>query len=77
MITAILAITLVSLAINFICFVLLRWNQLYYWDSLTARQNHVTNELMEIGITVRAIHEKIEDSTVSKTELRFMKNKKS
>tara|TARA_B100000900_G_scaffold236466_1_gene200767 strand:- start:6727 stop:6960 length:234 start_codon:yes stop_codon:yes gene_type:complete len=70
MITAILIITLVSLAINVICFVLLKWNQLYYWDSLTTRQNHVSNELIEIGMTVRAIDEKIEDSTVYKTRIK-------
>jgi len=67
MITAILIITLVSLAINVICLCVVRWNQLYYWDALTMRQNQVTNELMEIGMTVRDIrisrdiHEKIEE----------------
>lgn len=60
MIIAILIITLVSLTINFICYALLKWNQLYYWDSLTKRQNQVTNDLMEIGMTVRDIDRKID-----------------
>ena len=60
MITGILIITGISL-INLIILVLIKWNQEYYWDFLTTRQNQVTNELMEIGMTVRDIHEKIEE----------------
>lgn len=77
MITAILIITLISLTINFICFVLLKWNQLYYWDSLTTRQNHVTNELIEIGMTVRATNEKVEQVRKKIKELKTKEDEQS
>jgi len=71
MITAILIITGISL-INLIILVLIKWDQEYHWEDLNKRQHHITNDLIDIGRTVRAIDKKIEDSTIYKTELRFM-----
>lgn len=66
MITAILIITLVSLAINVICLRDMFRNQEYHWEDLSKRQHHITNDLIDIGRTVRAIDKKIEDSTIYK-----------
>ena len=67
MITAILIITGLVI-INLILLVTIRWDQEYYWEDLTNRQNHITNDLIDIGRTVRAIDKKIEDSTIYKNK---------
>ena len=76
MITAILIITGISL-INLIILVLIKWNQEYYWDFLTTRQNQVTNDLMEIGMTVRDIDEKVEQVRKKIKELKTKEDEQS
>jgi len=63
MITAILIITGISL-INLIILVLIKWNQEYYWEDLNKRQHHITNDLIDIGRTVRAIDKKIDKKKI-------------
>jgi len=59
MITVILIIIGLVL-INLILLVTIRWDQEYHWEDLTRRQNHITNDLIDIGRTVRAIDRKID-----------------
>ena len=59
MITVILIIIGLVL-INLILLVTIRWDQEYHWEDLTRRQNHITNDLLDIERTVRAIDRKID-----------------
>jgi len=74
MITGILII--LSFAVNFILLVYIRQEQKDYHNIIFKVQDDQWEDLIQIGRTVRAIDKKIEDSTVYKTELRFMDNKK-
>ena len=75
MITAILII--LSFAVNCILLVYIRQEQKDYHNIIFKVQDDQWEDLIQIGRTVRAIDKKIEDSTVYKTELRFMDNKKN
>ena len=59
MITAILIITGLVL-INLILLVTIRWDQEYHWEDLNKRQHRITNDLLDIERTIRAIDRKID-----------------
>ena len=73
MITGILII--LTFAVNCILLVYIRQEQKDYHNIIFKVQDDQWEDLIQIGRTVRAIDKKIEDSTVYKTELRFMDNK--
>lgn len=75
MITAILIITCLSVLINFFLLMTIGMNQETNHKIHYKIQDDMWDEITQIGRTVRAIDKKIEDSTVYKTELRFMDNK--
>lgn len=64
--TAILIISLVSLTINFIYLVILKWNQEYYWEDLHKRQHRMQDNITQIERTVKAIDKKIKEDEQSK-----------
>tara|TARA_R110001592_G_scaffold19182_1_gene78839 strand:- start:842 stop:1069 length:228 start_codon:yes stop_codon:yes gene_type:complete len=74
MITAILII--LTFAVNFILLVLIKQQQEISHSIHYKIQDDMWDEVTEIKRTVKAIDKKIEDSTVYKTELRFVDNKK-
>jgi hypothetical protein len=59
MITAILIIIGLVL-INLILLVTIRWDQEYHWEDLCERQHRITNDLLDIERTIRAIDRKID-----------------
>tara|TARA_R100001510_G_C7491204_1_gene98942 strand:- start:100 stop:303 length:204 start_codon:yes stop_codon:yes gene_type:complete len=59
MIPAILIIITLVL-INLILLVTIRWDQEYNWEDLHKRQHDITNDLLQIGRTVREIDRKID-----------------
>jgi hypothetical protein len=75
MIIAILII--VTFIVNCLLLVYIRQEQEEYHRRVYKIQHHMWDDITQIGRTVRAIDKKIEDSTVYKTELRFMDNKKN
>ena len=60
---------------NCLLLVYIRQEQKDYHNIIFKVQDDQWEDLIQIGRTVRAIDKKIEDSTVYKTELRFMDNK--
>ena len=74
MITGILII--LTFIVNCLLLVYIRQEQEEYHRRVYKIQHHMWDDITQIGRTVRAIDKKIEDSTVYKTELRFMDNKK-
>ena len=46
--------------INLILLVTIRWDQEYHWEDLNKRQHSITNDLLDIERTVRAIDRKID-----------------
>jgi len=76
MITAILIITCLSVVMNFILLMEIGRNQESNYSSLYKHHHDMWDDITQIRRTVSAIDKKIEDSTVYKTELRFMNNKK-
>jgi hypothetical protein len=75
MITGILII--LTFIVNCLLLVYIRQEQEEYHRRVYKIQHHMWDDITQIGRTVRAIDKKIEDSTVYKTELRFMDNKKN
>ena len=63
---------ILSFAVNFILLVYIRQEQKKYHNIIFKVQDDQWDDIIQIGRTVRAIDKKIEDSTVYKTELRFM-----
>mgnify|MGYP003655380897 CR=1 FL=1 len=74
MITGILII--LSFAVNFILLVYIKQQQEINHKSNYRTQHSMWDDITQIERNVRAIDKKIEDSTIYKTELRFMDNKK-
>ena len=74
MIIAILII--VTFIVNCLLLVYIRQEQEEYHRRVYKIQHHMWDDITQIGRTVRAIDKKIEDTTIYKTELRFMDNKK-
>ena len=74
MIIAILII--VTFIVNCMLLVYIRQEQEEYHRRVYKIQHHMWDDITQIGRTVRAIDKKIEDTTIYKTELRFMDNKK-
>ena len=74
MITGILII--VTFIVNCLLLVYIRQEQEEYHRRVYKIQHHMWDDITQIRRTVSAIDKKIEDSTVYKTELRFMDNKK-
>tara|TARA_B100001093_G_scaffold285141_1_gene272254 strand:- start:697 stop:921 length:225 start_codon:yes stop_codon:yes gene_type:complete len=72
MIIAILIITCISVVMNFILLMEIGRNQESNYSSVYKHQHGMWDDITQIGRTVRAIDKKIEDSTIYKTELRFM-----
>ena len=70
MITAILII--LTFIINCLLLVYIRWDQEYNWENLKKTQHRMQDQITRIERNVKAIDKKIEDSTIYKTELRFM-----
>tara|TARA_R110001606_G_scaffold398035_1_gene576121 strand:- start:518 stop:736 length:219 start_codon:yes stop_codon:yes gene_type:complete len=70
MITAILII--LSFAVNCILLVYIKQQQEINQRIHYKIQDDIWDEITQIGRNVRAIDKKIEDSTIYKTELRFM-----
>ena len=67
---------ILSFAVNCILLVYIRQEQETNHKILYKHQHSMWDDITQIGRTVRAIDKKIEDSTVYKTELRFMDNDK-
>lgn len=76
MITAILIILIVSQIVSIGLIITIGKNQETNHRINYKTQDEMWDEITQIRRTVRAIDKKIEDSTVYKTELRFMDNKK-
>jgi len=74
MITGILII--LTFIVNCLLLVYIRQEQEEYHRRVYKIQHHMWDDITQIGRTVRAIDKKIEDTTIYKTELRFMDNKK-
>ena len=74
MITGILII--LSFVVNFILLVYIRQEQKDYHNIIFKVQDDQWEDLIQIRRAVGAIDKKIEDTTIYKTELRFMDNKK-
>mgnify|MGYP001337363256 CR=1 FL=1 len=72
MIIAILIITCLSVVMNFILLMEIGRNQEANFKIMSKEIDDQWDDIMQIGISVRAIDKKIEDSTIYKTELRFM-----
>ena len=68
---------ILTFIINCLLLVYIRQEQKKYHNIIFKVQDNQWDDIIQIGRTVRAIDKKIEDSTVYKTELRFMDNKKN